>query len=210
MELQLYYSSRSCAFAPHILLYDAEANFNAIKIDFDKSEQKSDSYLQLNPKGRVPALLTPRGILTETPAILLYVAQLYPEKNLAPNDAFSLAQAQAFNMFLASTVHVAHAHKHRGNRWVDNKEAEKAMTAKVSENMTQCAKMIETHYFKGPYVLGQNYSICDPYLALIFRWLHLDGVEIGAFPDLCKHNKLMQDRESMQMAMRLYDYPNPS
>ena len=210
MELKLYYSSRSCAFAPHILLYDANANFDAIKIDFDKSEQKSNAYLELNPKGRVPALLTNKGVLTETPAILLYIAQLYPYKYLAPTDAFLLAEAQAFNMFLASTVHVAHAHKHRGNRWVDSKEAEKAMTAKVLENMTKCANMIETHYFKGPFVLGKNYSICDPYLALIFRWLYLDGVEISSFPRLCKHNELMKDRESMQKAMALYDYPDPA
>ena len=210
MDLQLYYSPRSCAFAPHILLYDADANFDVIKINFDKKEQNSTDYLKVNPKGRVPALLTSKGILTETPAILLYIAQTHPDKNLAPSDTFLLAQAQAFNMFLASTVHVAHSHKHRGHRWVDNEEAEKAMTAKVLENMTECASMIETHYFKGPYVLGKNYSICDPYLALIFRWLYLDGVKINAFPGLCKHNELMKERDSMQKAMALYDYPDPS
>ena len=58
MKLKLYYSSRSCAFAPHILLFDTKADFDAVKIDFNKSEQKSDTYLQVNPKGRVPALLT--------------------------------------------------------------------------------------------------------------------------------------------------------
>ena len=210
MNLKLYYSSRSCAFAPHILLYDAEANFHAIKIDFNKSEQKSDAFLKVNPKGRVPALITNKGILTETPAILLYIAQSYPHKNLAPNDAFLLAEAQAFNMFLASTVHVAHAHKHRGDRWVNSKEAEKAMTAKVLENMTECAKMIETHYFKGPFVLGKNYSICDPYLALIFRWLYLDGVEISSFKKLSEHNDLMKNMDSMKKAMAFYDYPDPT
>ena len=121
------------------------------------------------------------GILTETPAILLYIAQTHPDKKLAPSDTFLLAQAQAFNMFLASTVHVAHSHKHRGHRWVNDKFAEKAMTAKVLENMTECAQFIEEHYFQGPYVLGQKYSMCDPILALIFRWLHADGVEISAF-----------------------------
>ena len=210
MDLQLYYSPRSCAFAPHILLYDADANFDVIKINFDKNEQNSTDYLKVNPKGRVPALLTSKGILTETPAILLYIAQTHPDKKLAPSDTFLLAQAQAFNMFLASTVHVAHSHKHRGHRWVNDKFAEKAMTAKVLENMTECAQFIEEHYFKGPYVLGENYSICDPYLALIFRWLYLDGVEISAFPGLCKHNELMKERDSMQKAMALYDYPDPS
>ena len=209
MEFQLYYSPSSCAFAPHILLYDADANFDVIKINFDKSEQNSDDYLKVNPKGRVPALLTPKGILTETPAILLYIAQTHPDKKLAPSDPFLLAKAQAFNMFLASTVHVAHSHKHRGHRWVNDKFAEKAMTAKVLENMTECAKMIEEHYFQGPFVLGQNYSMCDPYLALIFRWLHADGVLIQNFPKLCKHDELMRTRTSLQKVIEIYDYPNP-
>ena len=210
MDLQLYYSPRSCAFAPHILLYDADANFDVIEVNFDKNEQNSTDYLKVNPKGRVPALLTPEGILTETPAILLYIAQTHPDKKLAPSDTFLLAQAQAFNMFLASTVHVAHSHKHRGHRWVNDKFAEKAMTAMVLENMTECAQFIEEHYFQGPYVLGQKYSMCDPYLALIFRWLHADGVEISAFPGLCEHNELMKKRVSMQKVMALYDYPDPS
>ena len=209
MDLQLYYSPRSCAFAPHILLYDAYANFDVIKMNFDKKEQNSADYLKVNPKGRVPALLTSKGILTETPAILLYIAQTHPDKKLAPSDPFLLAQAQAFNMFLASTVHVAHSHKHRGHRWVNDTYAEKAMTAKVLENMTECAEIIEEHYLQGPYVLGQKYSMCDPYLALIFRWLYLDGVKISAFPGLCKHNELMKERDSMQKAMALYDYPDP-
>ncbi len=209
MDLQLYYSPRSCAFAPHILLHDADANFDVIKINFDKKEQNSADFLKVNPKGRVPALLTSKGILTETPAILLYIAQTHPDKKLAPSDPFLLAQAQAFNMFLASTVHVAHSHKHRGHRWVNDTYAEKAMTAKVLENMTECAKIIEEHYLQEPYVLGQKYSMCDPYLALIFRWLYLDGVKISAFPGLCKHNELMKERDSMQKAMALYDYPDP-
>ncbi len=209
MDLQLYYSPRSCAFAPHILLYDADANFDVIKINFDKNEQNSTDYLKVNPKGRVPALLTSKGLITETPAILLYIAQTHPNKKLAPSDTFLLAQAQAFNMFLASTVHVAHSHKHRGHRWVNDTYAEKAMTAKVLENMTECAEIIEEHYLQGPYVLGQKYSMCDPYLALIFRWLHADGVAIQNFPKLCKHDELMRTRRSVQTVIEIYDYPNP-
>ena len=112
-------------------------------------------------------------------------------------------------MFLASTVHVAHSHKHLGHRCVNYKFAEKAMTANVLENMTECAQFIEEHYFQGPYVLGQKYSMCDPYLALIFRWLHADGVKIENFPKLCKHDELMRARTSMQKVTEIYDYPNP-
>ena len=90
--LTLYYSEKSCSFAPHILLYDTETDFIAKRIDFDKGEQNSQGYLSLNPKGRVPALMTPDGVLTENPAILLYISQMYPEKQLAPCCAFLKAK----------------------------------------------------------------------------------------------------------------------
>ena len=202
--MKLFYSRSSCAFAPHMLLFDAGADFEAVEVNFAANEQNSDAFLTVNPKGRVPALETPNGILTENPAILLYIAQTHPDKELAPSDPYLLAEAQAFNMYLASTVHVAHAHKHRGHRWVDDEEAQKAMTAKVAENMAECARMIETHFFKGPYVLGQTYSMCDPYLALIFRWLVADGVNVNNYKLLCGHNELMKTRGAFQKVSQLY------
>jgi len=203
--LTLYYSRKSCAYAPHILLFDASANFEARHIDFATAEQTSPDFLAINPKARVPALVTPDGILTENPAILLYIAQTHPESALAPTTPIELAEAQAFNMFLASTVHVAHAHKHRGSRWADDAAAHAAMTAKVASNMAMYAAMIEAHYFKGPYVLGDSYSICDPYLALITRWLGDDGVSLDDFPKLPAHDALMRSRPSVQKVLELYD-----
>ena len=84
--LALYYSSKSCAYAPHILLHDAGATFEACHIDFAAGEQNGPEFLAINPKGRVPALVTPDGILTENPAILLYIAQTYPQAGLAPTE----------------------------------------------------------------------------------------------------------------------------
>ena len=104
--LTLYYSKTSCSFAPHILLYDSWTDFVAKGIDFDTGEQNSKGYLSVNPKGRVPALMTPDGVLTENPAIWLYISQMYPEKQLAPKEPFALAKAQSFNMYIRSTVHV--------------------------------------------------------------------------------------------------------
>ena len=203
--LTLYYSRKSCAYAPHILLHEAGADFEARHVDFDSGEQTGPDFLSINAKGRVPALVTPEGVLTENPAILLYIAQTHPGGRLAPTDPFALAEAQAFNMYLASTVHVAHAHKHRGYRWADDEDARAAMTAKVAANMAEHARMIEDHYFKGPWVLGDSYSMCDPYLALITRWLGPDGVSLEDFPKLKAHDEMMKSRPSVQKVLPLYD-----
>ena len=68
--LKLFYSPGSCALASHIVLEEAGAPYETIRIDFDTAEQHSADFLAINPKGRVPALVTERGILSETPAIL--------------------------------------------------------------------------------------------------------------------------------------------
>src|SRR5258706_15572489 len=99
----------------------------------------SPEYLAVNPKGRVPALVTESGTLTETPALLCFVAQRFPQAELAPlADPFALAQVQEFNSYLCSTVHVAHAHRRRGTRWADDALAIAAMKRKVPSNLTRC------------------------------------------------------------------------
>ena len=80
----LYYAPHTCALATHIALRDAAASYELKRMDFGKTEQQSAAYLMVNPKGRVPAMVTPRGILTETPAMLAFIAQSFPQTRLAP------------------------------------------------------------------------------------------------------------------------------
>jgi glutathione S-transferase len=102
--LKLYYAPGTCALASHIALIDAGADFEAVRLDFTKQQQQSADYLAINPKGRVPALVTEQGVITETPAILAYVAQTFPAAKLAPvGDPFAFAHVQAFNSYLCST-----------------------------------------------------------------------------------------------------------
>jgi hypothetical protein len=116
--LTFFYSPGSCALATHLALEHSGLAYTAKKVDFSKQEQRSPEFLKINPKGRVPALVTDAGVLTENPALLVYIAQLAPEANLAPlDDPWLFAQMQSFNSYLASTVHVAHAHRYRGYRW---------------------------------------------------------------------------------------------
>ena len=202
--LTFYYAKSSAAYAPHILLEDIGADYNAVRIDFMTGEQRSPAYLAVNPKGRLPSLVTEKGVLTETPAILVYLAQRFPEHDLVPSDPFHFAIAQAFNSYMASTVHVAHAHKHRGARWADDAAAHESMRAKVKENMTEYAQMIEAHYFKGPYVLGDKFSFCDPYMALVTRWFKDDEVDLDPFAKIRAHDALMRERPSMQRVLKLH------
>ena len=188
-----YYSPGACSLAAHIALHQAGAKFESRKVNLHRGEQMTDEYLAVNAKARVPALVTEQGILTENSAILAYISQLFPEADLAPiNDPFAFAQVQEFNCYLASTVHVAHAHGPRGSRWADDPTALAAMKEKVPQTMTASFRLIEDELLAGPWVMGEKYSICDIYLYTLSRWLESDGVDTTLLPRVVEHRNRMQ------------------
>jgi glutathione S-transferase len=195
--LKLFHAWGSCSLASLIALEEAGAPYELAVISTKGGDQRRADYLALNPKGRVPALVTDRGVLTETPAILAYVAQAFPRADLAPADPWAFAQMQAFNSYLCSTVHVAHAHKHRGYRWATQESSFADMTAKVVENETECFRLIEGSLLKGPWVMGEQYTVADGYLFTIAGWLEGDGVELGQFPAIVAHMDRMRARPAV-------------
>jgi glutathione S-transferase len=199
---RLYYAPGTCALATHIALEEAGAPYEAVLVDFRSQSQRSPEYLAVNPKGRVPALVTETGTLTETPALLCFVAQRFPKAELAPlADPFALAQVQEFNSYLCSTVHVAHAHRMRGTRWADDAAAVEAMKRKVPSNVTEYFELIEHKGMKGPWVMGDKYTICDPYLFTIASWIESDGVDITKVPRVMEHRARMLARPAVQKAV---------
>jgi glutathione S-transferase len=200
--LKLYYAPQTCALASHIALEEAGASYQALRLDFSSSEQRKPEYLAINPKGRVPALVTDQGVLTETPAILSFIAQSFPQARLAPLDnPFVFARVQAFNSYLCSTVHVAHAHRMRGYRWVDDASAIEAMKRKVPAAVAECFDLMERDMFVGPWVMGEAYTICDPYLFTIAQWMEGDGVDPSRTPKIQDHRRRMAERCSVKTAL---------
>ncbi len=200
--LTLFHAPGTCSLASLITLNEAEIAHEIHLVNTMAGGTRTPEFLAVNPKGRVPALKTHQGILTETPAILLYLAQVAPQVGLAPlADPFALAELQAFNAYLASTVHVAHAHRPRGSRWADEESSLEDMKRRVPGNMTECFNLIETTMFKGPWVMGDTYTIADPYLYTIGTWLAGDGVDIASFPRVHDHFKRMNERAAVKKAL---------
>ncbi len=198
----LYVAPGTCALASQIALAESGLPYEVKRIRFAKNEQRSEAYLKINPKGRVPALVTDKGVLTETVAILAFIAQTVPEAGLAPlDDPFLFARMQAFNAYLSSTVHVAHAHGRRGARWADEPSSHADMLRKVPQTMAECFRLIENDFLAGPYVLGEQYSVADPYLFTIAGWLEGDKVDIAEFPRVQSHFERMKARPAVQKAL---------
>ena len=200
--MKLYYAMGTCALASHIALEEAGAEYSTAKISFAANEQRSPEYLAVNPKGRVPSLVTDRGVLTETPAILAFIAQSFPKANLAPiDDPFAFAEVQAFNSYLCSTVHVNHAHSPRGSRWAEDPAALESMKKKVPETMGASFDLIESKMLRGPWVMGDTYTICDPYLFTMSEWLEGDGVDLSRLPKVIDHRNRMYERPAVRKAI---------
>ena len=200
--LKLYYTPHTCALASHIALEEAGAAYETVRIDFRAGEQRKPDYLAINPKGRVPSLVTDSGVLTETPALLVYIAQTFPQARLAPlDDPFAFAKIQAFNSYLCSTVHVAHAHRMRGYRWADDAAAIAEMQRKAPQAVGEAFGLIEREMLAGPWVMGTAYTICDPYLFTLAQWLEGDGVDPASLPKVSDHRLRMAERPAVKRAL---------
>lgn len=198
----LYYAPHTCSLASHIALRDAGAPYELRRIDFASTEQRSPAYLKVNPKARVPAMVTARGILTETPAMLAFIAQSFPDAHLAPlGDPFAFAELQAFNSYLCATLHVAHAHRMRGPRWAEEASSFADMQRTVPRSVGACYDLIERDLLKGPWVMGDAYTVADPYLFTLAQWLEDDGVDPARIPRVMAHRARMAERPNVRTAI---------
>lgn len=197
--LKLHYAPGTISIAVAIALEEAGLAYEPVKVDFANAEQTQAAYLALNPKGRVPVLVTEGGaVMTETGALLDYIAARVPDAGLTPADAEDAAHMRSVMYYLASTMHVAHAHKMRGPRWADQPSSHEDMRARVTGNMADCAAYVNAHCLRGDYVLGDSFSIADPYLFVVCNWLKGDGVDPSDYPAIAAFMARMEARDSLK------------
>lgn len=197
--MKLFYANGTISIAPAIAILEAGLSTEFAHIDFAQGAQMKPEYLAINPKGRVPALVLENNtILTETGALLDYIAAIAPDASLIPDASEEAAHMRSVMYYLASTMHVAHAHKMRGSRWSDKAESQADMAAKVPETMTACAQYVEAECLRGDYVCGDQFTIADPYLFIVCNWLEGDGVTVSDFPKITTFLARMETRSSVQ------------
>ena len=207
MSLVLHYAPGTCALASHIALKEAGAVYEARQVDFKAGEQRSPAYLAVNPKGRVPALQTDRGVLTESPVILGYIAQTYPDAKLAPNgDSFAFGDLQAFNMWISASLHPAFAHLFRPERYVDGEDHQAAVREKCRALVADHFALAESTLFRGPWAYGDTYTIADPYLFTMTLWLsRTPGLPpLETYPRIANHFARMNAREAVRKVLAVH------
>ncbi|MES0862519.1 glutathione S-transferase family protein [Ruegeria sp. SCPT10] len=205
--LTFYYSKGSSALAAHILLVEAGADFTAVEISIPDGAHRSQDFLRKTPKGRIPVLETPEGLLTENPAILEYIAATHPKAGLVPDGDFAQAQARSLCAYLCSTVHVGFAHLKRGSRWADQDASLQDMRRVAPRNLAASATLLEQQLEMTPWAMGAQFSFCDPYLFLLQHWMATADLSLDPYPKLAAHNKAMRARPATQSVLDLYGSP---
>lgn len=198
--LTLHFAPDSCALATLILLEELGLDYQLVHLDLQAGDQRTAEFLALNPKGRAPVVVTDEGVLTETPALLDYVAR--SAGALLPARPFDQARLLAFNSYLCATVHIAHAHRMRGYRWADDPVAISAMQAKVPISVTEAFAVIEDQ-LAGPWVMGEVFSTADLYLFTLAQWLEADGADTVRLPRVLNHRQRVRARPAVQRALAI-------
>jgi len=200
--LKLYTAWGTIGLACELALEEAGAPYEAVRLNFADNEQRGDVYLAVNPKSRVPALATDRGVITEAPAIMGYIARAFPAARLAPEgDAFAMAELESLMSYFSSWVHPAAAHRHRGYRWADDPAAIADMRRKAPEVFGEAMRLVDRQLFRGPWALGEAFSVADPYLYVLTGWLPRDTLDMADFPRLADHHARMGERATVQRVL---------
>ena len=195
--LKLYISPGACATASHIALEEAGADYQTQVIDLKTGQQKTPEYLAVNPAGVTPALETDHGVITQNAAILALVAQTHLDRKLAPTEPYALAAFNAFNGFLASSLHPAIGKVLFSRPPLEGEAKDQAIEMALSKY-----QLVEDHHLKGDYVLGDSFSLADGYLLVFERWARQAGLlDAARFPRLNAHLDRIQARPAVQRVL---------
>jgi glutathione S-transferase len=165
--LTLYYGPGACSMASHIVLEESGEKYEPRRMDLAKGEQRTPEYLKMNPQGRVPLLQLDNGEpLAENTAILPYLGKRF---TLWPADPMAEAKALSLIGFFAASVHPAHAHVGRAERYTEEQSALPGIRAQGLKTFHTHLKQIDG-MLAGRDWFGNEYSVLDPYGFVFYTW----------------------------------------
>src|SRR6516225_9934946 len=193
--LTLYYAPGACSMAAHIVLEEGGEKYEPRKVDLAGGEQRTDAYLKINPQGRVPALGLDNGTpLAENTAILPYLGKRF---GLWPTDPLAEAKALSLIGFFAASVHPAHAHIGRPERYAADSAAFATIKETGLKTFHGYLKQIDA-MLAGRDWLSQTYSVLDPYALVFYAWGFRRELPVGEL----EHYTAFKDRMLARPAVR--------
>lgn len=196
--LTLFYAPGACSLAAHIALEEAGEKYEARRMDLTKGEQRTPEYLKIHPIGRVPALLLGNGEpLTENTAILPYIGKRY---GMWPYDPLAVARAHSVIGFFASTVHPAHAHISRPERYATDQAMFPNIQAQGRKMFFEYLSQIDG-MLAGREWLSDTYTVLDPYAFTFYTWGVRREMPMSDLKHFAAHRDRMMARPAVRRAV---------
>lgn len=168
--LSLYYCPGACSTASHIALEEAGATFTGNPVMLPKGEQKTEAYLKINPRGKVPSLIVDGKTLTENTAILTYIAKTFPAKNLMPTDAFEQARCISTMAWFSNIVHPSYTHYMRPERFAPEAAAQPIVKETGKKAFWANVQEIDALLAGKDWIMGKEFSVADCYALVFYGW----------------------------------------
>jgi glutathione S-transferase len=175
--LTLYFSPGACSMASHIGLEETGAPYEEKPTLLAKQEQKTEAYLKINPRGKVPALSVGGKVITENTAILTYLARRFPHKQLMPADAVEEARCIATMAWFSNVVHPSYQRHTRPERFAEGEAAQAAVKEAGRKSFWANCQEIDALLRGKDWIMGDQYTVADAYALVFYGW----GVR-GGFP----------------------------
>ena len=173
--LTLYFSPGACSTASHIGIEETGAPYQEKPTLLPKGEHKTEAYLKINPRGKVPALDVDGKVITENTAILTYLAKRFPEKKLLPADPLEEARCISTMAWFSNSAHPPYTHYLRPERYADGEAAQAAVKETAKKTfMTACGE-IDSLLEGKQWIMGDQFTVADGYALVFYGW----GVRAG-------------------------------
>jgi glutathione S-transferase len=195
--LILYYSPGACSQAPHILLHETGIEHDAIRVDLKAKKLEDDGdYLEVNPKGAVPALRLDSGeVLTENAVVLQYIGDraAWPEV-LPPLGDFRRYRVLEMVNFITTELHKRFS-------FLFNREASDEVKQFIRNDLSKKLSWIDERLGAGPFLMGEELTLPDPYLFVISSWTD-KMIGLDEWPNLRAFYDRMLQRDSVRHVLR--------
>ena len=168
--LRLYFSPGACSLASHIGLEESGTSYDTKPILLAKGQQRTEEYLKINPRGKVPTLDADDKILVENTAILTYLARRFPDKKLMPADPAEEARCIGTMCWFSSVVHPSYQRAHRPERFAEGETAATAVKENGKKSFWANCQEIDAMIAGHDWVMGSAYTLVDPYALVFYGW----------------------------------------
>ncbi len=201
-ELRFWYAPGGCSLAPHILLHEIGAPFEAVQVSLANGAHLTDEFARINPKQRVPVLSLDGEVITEVPAIATAISNLSPEQTLMGRTPLDRARVYEWMNWLSGTLHgQGFGGFWRPQRFSDDPNVFESIRVKGRKTISECFDLIETR-LSGQHSTGDAFSAVDPFLFVFYRWGNGIGIDMPeVYPKYTALAQALVQRKSASSAL---------